>query len=116
MQWTCKSNWSFNFNKRKQKRTFILDGDGSVQMHLGNILSIGKYGQGNLTHIIFNNGLHESTGSHNLVNKNFDYKNFLKLAGYIKVFQIDTLSEFRAILKKKIKGLNGIIINIDLAL
>ena len=100
-------------NKRKQKRTFILDGDGSVQMHLGNILSIGKYSQGNLTHIIFNNGLHESTGSHNLVNKNFDYKNFLKLAGYSKVFQIDTLSEFRAILKKKIKGLNGIIINID---
>ena len=30
-----------------------------------------------------------------------------------EVFQIDTLSEFRAILKKKIKGLNGIIINID---
>ena len=80
-------------------------------MHLGNILSIGKYSQGNLTHIIFNNGLHESTGSHNLVNKNFDYK-ILKLAGYSKVFQIDTLVNLEPYLKK-IKGLNGIIINID---
>ena len=100
-----------SFNK-KNNTTFILDGDGAIQMHMGNLITIGKNSKKNITHILFNNKVHESTGFHQLANDKIDYKMIFKACGYKKVFYIKRTLELDRILKRKPKGLIAIIIDI----
>jgi len=44
------------------QNVIVLDGDGSAIMHMGNLVSIGAQRPSNLTYLILNNGMHESTG------------------------------------------------------
>ena len=44
------------------RRTVVLDGDGSVLMNLGTLTTIARYRPANLIHIIFDNGSLLSTG------------------------------------------------------
>jgi len=100
-----------SFNK-KNNTTFILDGDGAIQMHMGNLIAIGKNSKKNITHILFNNKVHESTGFHQLASDKIDYKMIFKACGYKKVFYIKRTLELDRILKRKPKGLIAIIIDI----
>jgi len=97
---------------RKNNTTFILDGDGSIQMHMGNLITIGKNSKNKIFHILFNNGVHESTGFHKLANREIDYQMIFKACGYKKVYKIKKLNELDNILKKRDKCLIAIIIDI----
>jgi phosphonopyruvate decarboxylase len=99
--------------QKKNNRTFILDGDGSIQMHLGNLLTIGKNSKNKVIHILFNNKVHESTGFHPLANDRPNYKMIFKASGYKKVYEVNTIFQFEKILKKKNKNLICIIVNIN---
>jgi len=44
------------------ERVIVLDGDGSILMNLGTLATLARYRPANLTHIIFDNGSHLSTG------------------------------------------------------
>jgi phosphonopyruvate decarboxylase len=39
-----------------------IDGDGSALMHMGGLATIGSSGLNNITHIVLNNGVHDSVG------------------------------------------------------
>ena len=97
---------------KKNNTTFILDGDGAIQMHMGNLITIAKNSKKNITHILFNNKLHESTGFHQLANDKIDYKMIFKACGYKKVYYVKKLSQLDKILKSKKKGLIAIIIDV----
>jgi phosphonopyruvate decarboxylase len=97
---------------RKKNKTIILDGDGSLQMHMGNIITIGKYSKNNLIHILFKNGVHESTGHHDLANENIDYKSIFKACGYKNIYRVRQLNKFNKILRYNKKGLTAIIVEI----
>lgn len=43
-------------------KVLILDGDGSIMMQLGTLVSIGAIRPRNLHHIVFNNGCYETSG------------------------------------------------------
>lgn len=43
-------------------QVFCLDGDASVIMHMGALSVIGQMRPGNLKHVVFNNGAHDSVG------------------------------------------------------
>lgn len=45
-----------------REKVVVLDGDGSVLMNLGGLATLARYRPPNLTHIIFDNGSHLSTG------------------------------------------------------
>jgi phosphonopyruvate decarboxylase len=45
------------------KQFICLDGDGATIMHLGGLALIGSRGPTNLTHILLNNGVHDSVGA-----------------------------------------------------
>jgi len=45
------------------KKVYVIDGDGSVLMHMGTLAIIGTQKPKNLTHIMLNNGSHESVGA-----------------------------------------------------
>jgi len=47
---------------RPDLEVYCIDGDGAALMHLGGMATIGTSGLGNLTHILLNNGVHDSVG------------------------------------------------------
>lgn len=48
---------------RPEERVVVLDGDGAVLMHLGALATIGGAAPRNLVHVVFDNGVYESTGA-----------------------------------------------------
>ena len=101
-----------SFNK-KNNRTFILDGDGAVQMHMGNLITIAKNCKKNIVHILFNNKVHESTGFHKLANDKINYKMIFRACGYKNVYSVREPSQLDRILKKNNKGLVAIIVEVS---
>ena len=49
--------------KNSKKRFFVFDGDGNILMNLGSLTTIGTLKPKNFVHVIFDNSVHESTGS-----------------------------------------------------
>ena len=96
---------------RKSKDVVIIDGDGSIQMQLGNLLKIGET-KTNLLHIVFDNSCHESTGGHALGSKNPRYKKIFLACGYTQVKIVKSLNTFNKEINKKFKSTKALIIKI----
>jgi phosphonopyruvate decarboxylase len=47
---------------RPQAEVVVIDGDGALLMHLGTLSTVGAAAPANLTHIVLDNGVYESTG------------------------------------------------------
>ena len=46
----------------RERDVWCLDGDGAMLMHMGTLASVADHGPGNLFHVVFNNGVHDSVG------------------------------------------------------
>ena len=60
----------------------VIDGDGAALMRMGNFATLGSYGQGNLAHLLLDNGVHESTGSQATVSANVSFADIAAASGY----------------------------------
>ena len=49
---------------RPDKRVLVLDGDGSLLMNLGSLVTIAEAAPANLIHFVLENGTYEANGSH----------------------------------------------------
>ncbi|MDO8674014.1 MAG: thiamine pyrophosphate-dependent enzyme [Dehalococcoidia bacterium] len=78
------------------RRVIVLDGDGSLLMNLGTLVTISNYSPKNLVHFVFENGLYELPGQVPLpsVDK-MSIGGLARAAGLDKVFEIDNLAAFR---------------------
>jgi thiamine pyrophosphate-dependent acetolactate synthase large subunit-like protein len=47
---------------RPHERVLALDGDGSLLMQLGSLVSVGECAPRNLYHVVFENGIYETSG------------------------------------------------------
>jgi thiamine pyrophosphate-dependent acetolactate synthase large subunit-like protein len=91
------------------KKVFVFDGDGNILMNLGSLTTIGSLKPKNLVHVVFDNSVHESTGSQP-TNTNFvSVEKIAKACNYNHTFTVRTENNFEKILRK-IKKLNGPII------
>ena len=89
---------------------YILDGDGAMIMHMGSLATIGYYQPQNLTHIIFDNKSHESTGGQATVSSTISIPKILNGCNYKNVSYIGSEKDLFTILKKPQKGLKGIVV------
>ena len=88
------------------KKVFVFDGDGNILMNLGSLTTIGTLKPKNLVHVVFDNSVHESTGSQP-TNTNFvSIEKIAKACNYNHTFTTKTKNDFEKILRK-IKKLNG---------
>ena len=55
------------------KRIVVLDGDGSLLMNLGSLVTIGAQAPKNLVHFVNNNGCYEANGGHPIPNPKVDF-------------------------------------------
>jgi sulfopyruvate decarboxylase subunit beta len=87
---------------RPDKRVVVLDGDGSLLMNLGTLVTIANQKPANLLHFLCQNGEYEANGSHPIPGRDqVDFAAMARAAGYRRTDTIDTLEDFEA----KIAGL-----------
>ena len=101
--------------KNPKKRFFVFDGDGNILMNLGSLTTIGALKPKNFIHMIFDNSIHESTGSQP-TNTNFvSIEKIAKACNYNHTFTVGTENSFEKILHKikKLKGPIMILVKIQ---
>lgn len=76
------------------KPVVVLDGDGAALMKMGSLATIGAYQPSNLTHIILDNGVHDSTGGQATVSPHIDFAQIARACGYRFSATSDTLAGF----------------------
>ena len=79
---------------RPDKRIIVLDGDGSLLMNLGSLVTIGAVGPRNLVHFVSNNGCYEANGSHPIPNPKVDFSGLARSAGYVHTYDCSDLASF----------------------
>ncbi len=81
------------------RRVVVLDGDGSALMRLGALAIIGHEQPPNLTHILLDNAVHDSTGRQATVAPTVDFASIASACGYPYVLRSDTLSELTDVIR-----------------
>jgi phosphonopyruvate decarboxylase len=71
----------------RKDRIWCLDGDGAVLMHLAVMAQVGSEGPGNLIHVLFNNGGHESVGGQALGTQGLDFQSLARTFAYPLVLE-----------------------------
>jgi sulfopyruvate decarboxylase subunit beta len=80
---------------RPDKRVIVLDGDGSLLMNLGSLVTIAEVAPKNLFHFLCENGTYEANGGHPIPGRaQVDFAGFARSAGYRSVHQFADLKVF----------------------
>ena len=101
--------------KDPRRKVFVFDGDGNILMNLGSLTTIGSLKPKNLVHVVFDNSVHESTGSQP-TNTNFvSIEKIAKACNYNHTFTVKTKNNFKKVLRKikKLKGPIMIVVKIQ---
>ena len=77
---------------RPDLNVVALDGDGAALMRMGVFATLGAYGPSNLTHLLLDNGAHESTGGQATVSQGVEFARIASACGYALALDGDDLS------------------------
>jgi sulfopyruvate decarboxylase subunit beta len=80
-----------------QSKVIVLDGDGSLLMNLGSLVTIAAAAPKNLIHFVCENGVYEANGSHPIPGRGtVDFSALALAAGYRNAFTYSDLATFTA--------------------
>jgi len=80
---------------RPDRRVIVIDGDGSLLMNLGSLVSIAEAAPRNLIHFVCENGTYEANGGHPIPNRGrVDFAGFAQSAGYRSTHAFSDLKIF----------------------
>ena len=80
---------------RPDKRVIVLDGDGSLLMNLGSLVTISEAAPKNLHHLVFVNGVYEVNGEHPVPGAGrVDFAAMANAAGYRNTTTFDEMDDF----------------------
>jgi len=78
-----------------QRRVIVVDGDGSLLMQLGSLVTIAGAAPPNLFHFVFENGVYETSGNQPLPGEGrFDLMAIARAAGYAHAARFDDAAGF----------------------
>jgi phosphonopyruvate decarboxylase len=97
---------SLGYSLSSQNQVICLDGDGSLIMHMGSLISTGLKSKSNFKHILLNNGSHESVGDQKIDTFKVNFKNISKGFGYKNYYLAKNNLSFNKNLKYFLKS-NG---------
>jgi phosphonopyruvate decarboxylase len=78
------------------RRVIVLDGDGSLLMNIGSLVTIAAAAPENLVHFVCQNGTYEANGGHPLPNRQVNFAGLARAAGYPHVHEFSDLTQFEA--------------------
>ena len=77
-----------------ERKVMVLDGDGSLLMNLGAMVTLADRAPQNLVHFLFDNGVYAVTGGQPVPGAGrVDWKNTASAAGYAASFSFDNLED-----------------------
>ena len=77
------------------RRVILWDGDGSLLMNLGSLVTVGGMAPANLYHIVLDNGIYAMTGGQPVPNADgIHYQGLAESAGYAKTYLFDDLEDW----------------------
>ncbi|NUA30873.1 phosphonopyruvate decarboxylase [Cupriavidus basilensis] len=76
---------------RPDLNVVAVDGDGAALMRMGVFATLGAYGPGNLTHVLLDNGAHDSTGGQATVSHHVSFAGVASACGYASAAEGDQL-------------------------
>lgn len=89
----------------RARRVLVFDGDGSLLMNLGSLVTVAAAGPANLYHFLFANRTYEVNGAHPLPGAEaVDFAGFAQAAGYAGARRFDELDQFKAGLPSLLKA------------
>jgi phosphonopyruvate decarboxylase len=87
-----------------ESRFVVLDGDGAVLMHMGTLATIGDLAPANLVHLVFDNGVYDSTGGQRTGCQQTDIAAVATACGYRAAWRVDSLDALGATLRTALAG------------
>ena len=78
---------------RPKRRTWCVDGDGAVLMHMGSMAVLGANKPKNLIHVVINNKAHETVGGMPTVAGSIDLTAVAKACGYPNAVCVDNFAD-----------------------
>jgi len=82
---------------RPDRRVILLDGDGSLLMNLGALVTVANAAPKNLFHFVVENGTYEANGSHPIPGRDcVDFSGLAKAAGYRDCATFGELADFES--------------------
>jgi phosphonopyruvate decarboxylase len=79
---------------RPDKRVVILQGDGSLLMNLGSLVTIAAAAPKNLVHLVAQNDTYEANGRHPIPTSKVDFASMARAAGYAAAYDFSDLKIF----------------------
>ena len=80
---------------RPDKRVIVLDGDGSLLMNIGTLVTAAEAAPKNFFHFVCENGTYEANGGHPIPGRErVDFAGFARAAGYRNVHEFSDLKNF----------------------
>jgi sulfopyruvate decarboxylase subunit beta len=96
-----------------QRKVLIVDGDGSLLMQLGSLVTIAGAAPANLFHFVFENGVYETSGSQPLPGEGrFDLTEMARAAGYAESLRFEDATEFAAQLPRVLQRHGPVFISV----
>jgi phosphonopyruvate decarboxylase len=92
---------------RPDLHVVALDGDGAALMRMGVFATLGAYGTANLTHVLLDNGAHDSTGGQATVSPQVSFAGVAAACGYASAVETDRLSVLDDVLAAPRNGAGG---------
>ena len=82
-------------------KVIVFDGDGSLEMNLGTLVTIANKAPKNLYHFVLENGMYATTGGQPIPGKDqTSFTNMAKSAGYAATYDFDDLEDFATRIEK----------------
>jgi sulfopyruvate decarboxylase subunit beta len=86
---------------------WVLDGDGSLLMNLGSLVTVGNMRPKNLVHFLYENDAYDTTGGQPIPNAGrTDFAAMAKAAGYERTYTFEAIEDLEARLDEVLSGPN----------
>ena len=80
---------------RPETKVILFDGDGSLLMNLGSLVTVANKAPKNLYHFVMDNGVYATTGGQDTPGANpASYTELARAAGYAACYEFDDLEDF----------------------
>lgn len=99
---------------RKTEQSIVcIDGDGSIAMHMGNLLTNVQSNPHKMLHIVLNNGKHASVGNQDTGMENINITALALTLGYDSAIQVTQLDEIEQHLTSDKIGLHMVVVDVN---
>ena len=96
---------------RPSHRVVVVDGDGAALMKLGTLATIGAQHPANLLHVLFDNGVHDSTGGQSTVSSSVDFAAVALACGYAAAWSVDDAAGFDQAMRAALESTGPVLVH-----